>query len=771
MKGNLASWWNPLLLIPGVLTLLFAAGVYLPLRDQFILGWSAVLLVIVLRRVSVINEDTKRLLIILVCLLITLRYVSFRVFDTLYYTSPADTMAMGLLFLAECYGIGIYLMGMFVNAMPLKRKIVSVDLDDPDLPTVDVFIPTYNEPLDIVSITATAAVQMNYPKDKLNIYILDDGGSINKRLDPNPKKALQAVKRHEALRSLSRFLEVHYLTRGKNDHAKAGNLNSALQRTSWGMADEPGKVPLLEGRGFGDKGGELVLILDCDHVPSKDFLQNTVGLFMRDKKLFLCQTPHFFINPDPVERNLNIFEQKPAENEMFYGSVLLGLDYWDSAFFCGSAAILRRSYVQEAGGIAGQTITEDAETALGLHARGYSSAYISRPMVCGLSPETFGDLVTQRNRWAQGMVQIFMLKNPLFLKGLKWFQRICYTNSSAFWFFSLSRVVFFLAPILYLGFGLRVYNASLGQVLAFTMPHLFCAIIFTDFLHGKVRHPFFSELYEIVLSLYNLPAMISALIRPKSPSFKVTPKEASLKQDFLSPLAKPFYVILALILLAYPFGLVRWLNHPLELDSILITMAWNTFNLTFVFLCLGIVWERRQIRRKHRMPVQEAALVRILPKSDTAMGLDAPIEVVVHDISGDGLGFLLPMGVAVAVGDRVEFQARDSYGKEHILPLEVVRILSAGKDRLVGCQFQAEDPFSFAKVVSFVYGDSQRWEDFWDKRRERHKTSPWQGLQYLFFIGVSGVVRNFRGIMLLLWSQLCAGAGMLLRRMGMARAR
>ncbi len=771
MKERIASWRDPLILIGGALAILFASGVYLPLRDQFVLGWGCVLLVIVLRRIRIINEDTKRMLIILVCLLVTLRYVSFRVFDTLYYTSPADTMAMGLLFLAECYGIAIYLLGMFVNAMPLKRKIVSVDLDDPDLPTVDVFIPTYNEPLDIVSITATAATQMNYPKDKLNIYILDDGGSIHKRLDPNPKKALQAVKRHENLKNLARFLEVNYLTRGKNDHAKAGNLNSALQRTSWSMADEPGKVPLLEGRGFGDKGGELVLILDCDHVPSKDFLQNTVGLFMRDKKLFLCQTPHFFINPDPVERNLNIFEQKPAENEMFYGSVLLGMDYWDSAFFCGSAAILRRSYVQEAGGIAGQTITEDAETALGLHSRGYKSAYVSKPMVCGLSPETFGDLVTQRNRWAQGMVQIFMLKNPVFLKGLRWFQRICYTNSSAFWFFSLSRVVFFIAPILYLAFGLRVYNASLAQVMAFTMPHLFCAIIFTDFLHGKVRHPFFSELYEIVLSLYNLPAMISALISPRSPSFKVTPKEASMKQDFLSPLAKPFYVILVLILLAYPLGILRWMNQPLELDAILITMAWNTFNLTFVFLCLGIVWERRQIRRKHRMPVQETAQVRILAKSDTSMTMDEPLKVMVQDISEDGLGFVVPEHVTVNLGDRVEFQARDSYGNDHFLPLEVVRILPAGKNRLAGCLFKAEDPFSFARIVSFVYGDSQRWEDFWENRRKRHKTSPWQGLGYLFSIGISGFVRNFRGIILLLWSQLGSGLEVVLRKLKIAKAR
>ncbi|MCA1743910.1 MAG: hypothetical protein LC631_08235, partial [Desulfovibrionales bacterium] len=86
MRDRIAFWRDPLILIIGTLMLFFASGVYLPLGDQFILGWGGVLLLIVLRRISLIKEDTKRLLIIMVCLLITLRYVSFRVFDTLYYT-------------------------------------------------------------------------------------------------------------------------------------------------------------------------------------------------------------------------------------------------------------------------------------------------------------------------------------------------------------------------------------------------------------------------------------------------------------------------------------------------------------------------------------------------------------------------------------------------------------------------------------------------------------------------------------------------------------
>ena len=65
-----------------------------------------------------------------------------------------------------------------------------------------------------------------------------------------------------------------------------------------------------------------------------------------------------------------------------------------------------------------------------LHKRGYKSVYIPRPMVCGLSPETFDDFILQKSRWAQGMAQIFVLSNPLFEKGLSFYQKICYFNSS-----------------------------------------------------------------------------------------------------------------------------------------------------------------------------------------------------------------------------------------------------------------------------------------------------------------------------------------------------
>src|SRR5690606_18200646 len=137
-------------------------------------------------------------------------------------------------------------------------------------------------------------------------------------------------------------LGVNYLTRLANKNAKSGNLNAALQHTE----------------------GDLVAIFDADHAPTKDFLQHTVGYFIKNPKLFLVQTPHFFINPDPLERSLNTFDRMPSENEMFYGIVQRGLDRWGASFFCGSAALLRRSALEQVGGFSGRTIVEDCETAL-----------------------------------------------------------------------------------------------------------------------------------------------------------------------------------------------------------------------------------------------------------------------------------------------------------------------------------------------------------------------------------------------------------------------
>ena len=260
--------------------------------------------------------------------------------------------------------------------------------------------------------------------------------------------------------------------------------------------------------------------------------------------MFLVQTPHYFINPDPIEKNLETYSTMPSENEMFYSVIQHGLDFWNASFFCGSAAVLCRKHLESVGGISGETITEDAETALKLHGLGLKSAYLGTQMISGLQPETFSGFILQRVRWAQGMMQIFLLSNPWSKKTLTTWQKLSYTNSSFFWFFPFARTVFLIAPAAFLIFGLKIYDANLEQFFAYALPHLLGAILVADFLYGKVRWTFISELYETMQSLFSIVAIFKVFINPRAPKFNVTPKEERVEEDFVSSLYKPFYVLI-----------------------------------------------------------------------------------------------------------------------------------------------------------------------------------------------------------------------------------
>ena len=168
--------------------------------------------------------------------------------------------------------------------------------------TVDVFITTYNEPLELVMATALAARDIRYPH---STWILDDGGRQDLR---------ESAERHG----------LGYLTRGGNwadkpRHAKAGNLNNALMVTE----------------------GEFVLILDADQIPQPDILDKTLGYFT-DDRVALVQTPQYFSN---VPESDPLGSQAP----LFYGPIQQGKDGWNAAFFCGSNALLRREALMQLG--------------------------------------------------------------------------------------------------------------------------------------------------------------------------------------------------------------------------------------------------------------------------------------------------------------------------------------------------------------------------------------------------------------------------------------
>ena len=726
----------------GVAALMLAVVAWIssvPLADenQMLLSAGVLAALFLLSRTERFLGDFNRVAVIVLAAYLSLRYWMFRTTDTLTYTGVWDFVFLMLLYLAETYGIFTHLVGLFVNLSPLRRNIPALPADEHLWPRVDVLVPTYNEPVEMVTLTLTACTQLNYPKDKLNVFVLDDGGTTQKREDPDPARAAAARRRAQELQAAAASLGVHYLTRESNVHAKAGNINAALGAAI--DTGQPRRTSAGDNPGLGEPrpSGELVLILDCDHVPTKDFLRNTVGFFVADEKLACVQTPHFFINPTPVEKNLGTATESPGENEMFYGGIQLGLDFWNASFFCGSAALLRRRHLMAIGGLVEDTITEDAGTALKLHARGFNSVYLNKAMTMGLSPESFDGFIIQRSRWAKGMIQILLLRSPLWAKGLSMAQRVCYLNACMFWLFGFARMIFFLSPLMFLVFNLRVYNASLTQVLVYALPHLVASYFVSNHLYGKLRHPFYSELFEIIQSIYLIPAVVSVFLNPRSPRFRVTPKSISLQQDTLAHLATPFYLMLLLNLLAICAGAVLWLNRPVMLDTIAICLCWNTFNLLLVICCLGVVWERRQLRRSHRYSTREAVTV-FDPRSG------ARVPALLRDLSTTGIGLTVDSN-ELRMSPHLRLQAVDSYGNRHDLPLQVIRVENGRGRQTLGCRFETDDASVRRQVIGFVYGDSGRWKYFTEGRRGKGI-----GTIHAFFklvnIGLKGTWRHATGL-------------------------
>lgn len=648
---------------------------------------------------------------------IVLRYVYWRTTSTLPpINQPQDFIPGLLLYSAEMYSVFMLALSLFVVAMPLpprpSRKGSFAAEEAAGLPSVDVFIPSYNEEPALLANTIAAAKALDYPPDKVTVWLLDDGGTVQKRSSTKVKEAHAAEKRHAELQKLCRDLDANYLTRERNEHAKAGNMNNGLAHSS----------------------GDLIAVFDADHAPARDFLKETVGYFGEDPKLFLVQTPHFFLNPDPLEKNLQTFEKMPSENEMFYGVIQRGLDRWNAAFFCGSAAVLSRRALDEAGGFSGISITEDCETAVMLHSSGWNSVYVDKPLIAGLQPATFASFIGQRSRWAQGMMQILRFRFPLLRRGLSLPQRLCYMSSTLFWLFPFSRAIFLVAPLFYLFFDLEIFTASGGEFLAYTLSYMIVNLMMQNYLYGAFRWPWISELYEYVQSVHLLPAVVSVMLRPRSPTFKVTAKDESISLSRLSEISLPFFVIFAVLLGAVAMTAYKIVAEPFKTDVTLVVGGWNLLNLIFAGCALGVVSERGQRAATRRVKVSRRC--EFLVDGQTLPG-------TIEDVSVNGVRVqLFGMKTAPALQGAAVLRFTTHFdGAAYELPLFIRNAEPEGDTVYLGCQFRAETALHHRLVADLIFANSDQWTQFQLSRRG----NPGLVRGTLWFLGLA-VYQTYRGL-------------------------
>ncbi len=625
------------------------------------------------------------LVLIGISIVTSLRYMYWRLTSTLGFDNPLDAFFGYGLLAAELYAMAVLLLSYFQSAWPLKRKPAPLP-DDPSLwPTVDIFIPTYNEPLNVVRQTALTALAQDWPSDRFKIHVLDDGN-------------------RPEFKAFCAEAGIGYITRNNNKHAKAGNINEALKVTD----------------------GEYIAIFDCDHVPTRSFLQVVMGWFLRDVKLAMLQTPHVFFSPDPLEQNLSLFKKVPNEGKLFYGLTQDGNDLWNATFFCGSCAVLRRSALLDVGGVAVESVTEDALTALKMNRKGYNTAYLAIPQAAGLATENLSRHIGQRIRWARGMAQIFRSHNPLLGKGLSIPQRICYASAALHFFYGLPRLVFLTAPLAYLFFGAHVFKSSALLIAAYALPHVLHAQLTNSRLQGKFRHSFWNEVYETVLAWYIMLPTLATLVVPNKASFNVTQKGGTNEQDYFDwTLSRPYIALLLLNVAGFVIGIVTMVRH-LDDTALVLTLtmnlAWTIHNIVISSASVAVAGERKQIRNVPRVAASLAATLQ------TDSGYRYACQTT--DFSQEGLGIDLPAPLPLVVGEslRVSVFRND---EEAIFPARVAFL----RGTKLGLRFDDLSIEQQAELGKVTFARADTWALSW---ADATPDSPLMAMRAIANISVQG---------------------------------
>jgi len=560
----------------------------------------------------------------------------------------ADPLLFAMLLLTEIYGL--WALGTLAwfswSRPPAVRPPTRLGR------SVDIYVCTYGEPREVVAATLAGCRVITYPH---TTYLLDDG-------------------RRPEMRELAELAGARYLTRPDNSHAKAGNINAALPRTE----------------------GELVLMLDADHVPMPDALDALVGYF-EDERMALVQTPHDFFNHDSVQH----YVVGRHEQSLFYRVVCPGKDRHGAAYWCGSAALLRRRALLEIGGVATETIAEDFHTTIRLQRHGWKSRYHDEVLVQGLAPHDLDGYLLQRDRWARGNLAVFTLpESPLRARELRPLQRLSYFASLAA----------YLAPpmrlLLLLTLGAVLWTGALPlKIDALALAALWLPAVALNLTAGSALARGYMKIGETahyeLLTMEIYTRALRCAVRPGKTAFKVTPKQGP-DSGGLEAMRKLHLVIACGVIIAGG-TLLRLLDlagvGPLpDLPGIaaVIVPLLGLIELRRVLRTLAAVGRRRQRRLIYRFEGEAPA---------HCFWENSHIAARLVDASAAGIGLVADAPLEVGSRPAVLLELADAAGETHEVAAEVeIRSCREADGRfLVGATIVDMDPASRMQLMEWCY--------------------------------------------------------------------
>lgn len=546
------------------------------------------------------GEKQKHKFLLYITILALCVYLGWRLFFTLPFQYGWLSIFFGiLLFLSEAIAM-VEVIVQYINVA--RHSVPPLPVIPKDwYPDVDVLITTHNEPTTLLFKTANAAKYLDYPDPaKVHIYLCDDS------MRPEVEE-------------FARGMGVGYIGLCNNKHAKAGNLNNAMANTA----------------------SPLVVTVDADMILRHEFLVKTVPYFYLPRlkqtetgawlerpqeevdpayKIGFIQTPQSFYNPDLFQYNLHQEMDLPNEQDFFFQDINVGRNATNSVIYAGSNTVLSRRALEDAGGFATETVTEDFETGMNIQSAGYSTYAVPIVLAHGMAPLTIKSLLSQRKRWARGCIQSIKKAKIITSKSISFSRKLSYLLTATYWWSFFRRMVYILSPLLFVFAGIRVVDATVWSILIVWVPtHLIYRQTLRK-LSGDKRNQHWSNVFDTIMCPFLILPVLLETLGFKQRKFVVTRKtreHINSAQSFLY--AIPHMLLFALCMLAIIRCAIFAISGEWYLYIIIVFwLAVNAKNLLFsIIFMLGRKNYREQERFYVSIPVRVEPETRNLPAKTT----------------------------------------------------------------------------------------------------------------------------------------------------------
>jgi cellulose synthase (UDP-forming) len=561
-------------------------GIALSLNSQIVFSAVFVSLALYARRYT---GTLITLVLVGMAIIASSRYLYWRFNATLVQDFSLDFLFGFYLFVAECYLALLVFTGLVRSIWPLKRARSPLPTKQDEWPTIDVFILCHDQPYAAIKATSLAARQLEWPIKKIKIYLI--GG--DQRGD---------------LQALAGSIQAQYLPNADPNGSHAEFVNMALPSTN----------------------GELVAVFQSGQLPDTNFLNSTVGWFLRDQKLGMALTPHHFLIPAPSKNDLEVF---------------------DSRDFAESCALLRRSAVVQLEDGGASLVGEPSHLVFKLQESGYGCAYIG---FAERKPPTHQNQDATTAADTPPTPTIFLVEHAFIGRTLLLKRWLASFHGVLQFYYPVPRLLFYTAPVMYLLGNVQIIQTSPELLAAYAIPHFLHGHIARTRMDGRDRFTLFADIKEAVLAWYLLVPTTLTLLRTKlSQLLRLLPADESDRTGNTSPKTRfslgvglPYMFVLYLNLAGFVSGMSGVLlssTSPREITVMF--LLWSAYNLMLLAAVFAIAEEARQVLKHTRSRLRMPVMIK-LPSGRT-------VSCTTENFPEPVLKLVLPTPVAVEAGSPV----------------------------------------------------------------------------------------------------------------------